>query len=152
MVQTLPEKPPDGQASCFLEDFPQANRSLIANQFFAAVRGGAATVDAVIGEVKRDAILRMTLAAGERWATQRLLLKLLETAAARAFAQTVIERESLPREEKLKLKSERSEGFRREYLRVQPPTQKQLEFLQKLGCYTTPSNRLHASELIERHK
>lgn len=151
-MPTLSENQPTSQGSSFLEAFPVARRSLIANQFHCAVRGGATTVDAVIREVKRDAISRMTFAGGERWTTQRELLRLLETDTAGAFAKTVIAHEALPPEEKLQLQAQRSEAYRREYLKAKPPTQKQLEFLKTLGCFTTPSSRLHASELIERSK
>ncbi len=151
-MPTLPEKQPPSQDQSFLEAFPVARRSLIANQFFAAVRGGATTVDDVIRGVKADSLTRMLFANRDAWNTQRQLLALLETEAARAFARQVLVRESLPPEEKLQLKAQRSETYRREYLKARPPTQKQLEFLKALGCFTTPSSRLHASELIERSK
>lgn len=71
---------------------------------------------------------------------------------ARAFAQSVIDREALSSEEKEKLRAERGEHYRRESLRAKPPTPKQVSYLRVLKCETTPRNMLEASELIERHK
>jgi hypothetical protein len=141
------------QSSSLLDQFPQERRSVIANQFFTAVREGSITVDEVLRSVKGDAIRRMMFPENrERWNTQRQLVALLGTEAAREYVRQVLEREALPPEEKLRLKAERQERFRRDYLRAQTPTEKQLSYLKSLGCKTVPTDRQHASELIEAHK
>lgn len=152
-MRTLSENQPPSQGSSFLESFPAERRSLIANQFHGAVREGASTVGDVIRGVKGDAIRRMMFPANrERWNTQRQLISLLESEEARVYAQEVLDRESLPPEEKQRIKADRSDQYRREYLRAQSPTERQLCFLKSLGCEVMPANRLEASELIDRHK
>lgn len=138
-----------------LDQFPRARQSVIANRFYVAAREceGVATVDAVLRHVKAATILRMVVAKREQWNEERKLLSALETEAARAYAQEVLAREALPPEEKQRLKAERQEHFRRDYLRAQTPTEKQLSYLKSLGCKTVvPANRFEASELIEAHK
>ena len=139
--------------SYFLDQFVPARRSLIANQFFNAVRSGATTTGDVIGSVKADALRRMMFPEDrERWNTQRQLVSLLETDEARRYAQEVLDREALPSDVKQKLKTDRSEQYRREYLKAQRPTQRQLLFLKSLGYEVVPANRLEASDLIEASK
>lgn len=149
-VDTLIEKSTQSQ-SFFLDYFPLARRSVIANRFFAAAREGAETVDAVLRQVKAGAILRMVVARREQWSEEHKLLSVLETEEARVYVQEVLDRESLPQEEKWRAKQERHEHYRRKYLRAQSPTEKQLCFLKSLGCQTTPANRWEASEMIDGH-
>lgn len=138
--------------SFFLDQFALDRRSLIASQFFAAVRAGADTVEDVIRTVKGDCHFRMVTSKGEIWTAQRQLLCLLETEEARRYAQEVIEREALPAEEKRRLKVERQERHRRDYLRARLPTERQLRFLKSLGCNETPASRLEASDLIDQRQ
>ncbi|MGI9068554.1 MAG: hypothetical protein ACR2HX_19395 [Pyrinomonadaceae bacterium] len=124
----------------------------MANQFFSVRRSGAETVDAILQAVKADALRRVLTEEGEGLATQKKLLALLGTEEARVYAKAIIDREALPKEKKRLLKTERSEHYRREYMKVQPPTEPQIRLLRSLGCVTIPVNRLQASELIEQHK
>lgn len=142
------------QSASLLDQFPQERRSVIASRFFTAAREceGAGTVDAVLRKVKAGAILRMVVAKCEQWTEERNLLSALETKVAREYAREVLAREALPPEEKQRLKAERQEHFRRDYLRAQTPTEKQLSYLKSLGCKTVPADRLEASQLIEQHK
>lgn len=147
------EPPELPQGVSFLDQFALARRSLIANQFFNAVRSGAITSETVLRSVKADALRRMMFPEDrERWNTQRQLVSLLETDEARRYAQEVLDREALPSDVKQKLKTDRSEQYRREYLKAQRPTQRQLLFLKSLGCEVVPANRLEASDLIEASK
>src|SRR5688572_21206493 len=95
--------------------------------------------------VKGDVLRRVLTEEGSRLDGQRQLLALIENGEAAAFAQQVIERERLPAEEKMRIKKERVEHHRREYMKAQPPTEPQLSFLRSLGCKTTPANRFQAS-------
>ncbi len=135
-----------------LDRFPPARRSAIANRFFKAVReGGATTIDLVIQQVKADAISRMLFADRQSWNLEREFLTLLEGEEVRVYAQEVLDREVLPPEARLQLKAERSEQYRREYLRAQPTTERQLRFLRSLGSTTLPASRWEASEMIDGH-
>ncbi|MGI9065899.1 MAG: hypothetical protein ACR2HX_05770 [Pyrinomonadaceae bacterium] len=141
------------KTSYFLERFPLERRSSIANRFFKAAReGGATTIDLVIQQVKADAISRMLFADRQSWNLEREFLTLLEGEEVRVYVREVLGREALPPGVKLQLKAERSEQFRREYMKAQEPTERQVRFLKTLGCQTVPLNRLQASELIEAHK
>lgn len=137
--------------SFFLDNFEPLRRSGIASQFFGAVRSGALTEDEVIGSVKGDALRRTLTAEGERLETQKQLIDLLETDEARVYAAEIIMRESLSIEEKWRLKRERQQHYRREYLRAQSPTERQLSFLKSLGCQVLPASRWEASEMIDGH-
>jgi len=138
--------------SFFLDQFAQSQRGAIGTQFFGAAREGASTVEDLIAAVKAGAHLRLVTSKGEGWTAQRKLIDLLDTAEARVYAQEVLEREALPPEEKLRLKEERQERYRREYLRAQAPTERQLRFLKSLGGNERPANMLEASDLIEQRR
>ncbi len=139
-------------ASGFLIHFSIKSRSAIANRFFKSVREGATTPEEVLRAVKADTIARMLFASREVWNDERRLLSLLEGKEVRLYIKEVLDRESLPTEEKQRLKAVRSDQYRQEYLRAQKPTERQLRYLKYLGCPTIPSDRLEASELIEQSK
>lgn len=140
----------------FLKVFPLVSRSLIVNQFCHAVRQGARTVDEVLKAVTTDAHSRKDHGFSEQGESQAMLLAQLGDAEtreeARRFAQHIIDRERLPWEEKLRLKTEAQHDYQQAYMASQPPTLKQLSYLKSLGCDTKPENRLEASNLIEQHK
>jgi len=136
----------------FLDQFALERRSAIANRFFKAAREGATTIETVIQKVKADAISRMLFANREVWNQERSLLSLLEGEEVRVYVKEILERESLPAEERQKLKAARSEQYRREYMKAQKPTEPQVRYLKSLGCSAVPANRLQASELIEEYK
>lgn len=151
-MRILPKKSLSVNTSYFLDQFAIERRSLIANQFFAAVREGSNTVDEVLCSVKADALRRMMFPENrERWNAQRQLVSLLESAEARVYAQEVLDRELLSPEEKQRIKAERSEQYRREYLKAQEPTERQIRFLRSRGCQTMPTNRWEASVMIDGH-
>lgn len=138
----------------FLELWPAARRSLIVNQFCYAVRGGAKDVDAILEAVGADAQKRFAEHgdADERGESQRILLLAIETDEARSFATFILWRESLPYAAKQKLKEETGEDYKRAWMARNPPTEKQLKYLEALACHVIPANRLEASQLIDRHK
>ncbi len=151
-AQTINQNSALGQTSFFLDHFDLARRSLIANQFHSAVREGASDVDAVIRSVKADALRRTLIESdAERVATQKQVLELLAGEEVRRYAQEVLDRESLPAEVKQKLKADRSEQYRHEYMKAQKPTERQIRFLKSLGCPVLPENRFEASQMIDGH-
>ncbi len=83
---------------------------------------------------------------------QDKLLAVIDETEALNFARFIIRRESLPPEQKLREKDERSQHFRREYMKTQEPTQKQLDYLGGLGCDVKPQNKLEASDLIDEYE
>lgn len=150
-VDTLNENCTQGKPF-LLDHFALSQRSGIANQFFSAYRSGAETPGAVLLSVKGDVLRRILTQEGDRLKTQQLLLSLLESGEANAYAQQVVERECLSPAEKERLKSERQEHHRREYLKAQPATERQIGYLKSLGCLVGPANRWEASQMIEQHK
>ena len=58
--------------------------------------------------------------------------------------------ERLPRPDRDRQKAARAEQFRRDWQRTQPPTEPQLKYLAALGWTGEVSDRLAASELIDR--
>jgi hypothetical protein len=151
-VSTLIKNSSVCQPTSLLDHFPPERRSLIANQFFTAYRSGAETVDAILLAVKADVLRRILTEEGDRLETQQLLLSILERGGATDYAKQIVDRERLSPEEKLRLKNERSDHYRRESMKAKPATAPQLQVLRTLGCKTKPANRLEASQLIEAHK
>jgi hypothetical protein len=139
----------------FLENFETARRSLIANMFCFAVRGGEKTPVDVIEWVRSDAGIRFAAATYDRnaeiGAAMETLLEIIETNEAIEYARFVIYRESLPQAEKSKLKQESGIDYAKTYMQTQPPSEKQLKYLKTLGCQTIPQNKAEASRLIDRY-
>jgi len=136
--------------SKFLELFEPIRRGLIGNQFYMAVRVGAKVPETVVAFVKDDAYNRGGYENTEQ--QQDILLDVIDSADALEFAQYVIEREALPYEEKAKLKEVEQEQYRKDWMAKQPPTKKQISYLEALGCHIIPASKQEASELIERYK
>lgn len=138
----------------FLELWPTERRSVIVNQFCFAVRNGAKDVDAILKWVGIDAQKRFAEDGNgtDRGEAQGLLLLAIDTDEARKFAEFIQWRESLPYSEKQKLKAESGQDYRLAWMQKNPPTEKQLKYLEALACHVIPANRLEASELIEKYK
>lgn len=147
--------------------FPQRERGTIAQRFYDAVRGGVRDADAVVAWVHawlRTDIARCRESSSSDWPgwaerraeqaerdeiwAEKLLMHPAET---RAFAQYVIEREQLPRAVREAEKQARSVEYARAYMAQQPPTDKQLAYLRKLGHRGEVGSKAEASELIDRH-
>jgi hypothetical protein len=81
-----------------------------------------------------------------------VVLEALQTAPQEAYpyAQTVLDWEALPYDERQQRKAERGSHFQQQYMATLPVTAKQLHFLQSLGyAEEAPANRLEASKLID---
>ena len=140
----------------FLEAFEPKRRSLISNMFCNAVRRGKATTGEVIDFVRADALKRLDISGcyypGEAGVIKslELLLSVLETSEAWKYAEFIIKRESLPSEQKAKLKRESGIDYAKAAMQEQSPTEKQLSYLKSLGCLTVPKTKLEAMELINK--
>ncbi|KAI4351193.1 hypothetical protein L6164_005572 [Bauhinia variegata] len=86
----------------------------------------------------------------------RALKSCLSTNEAFQYANYALRWEQIPFEKRAHLMKEKQEHFLK--LRIEnamgsaKPTDKQISYLKKLGCTTTPTSRLHASHLIEQYK
>jgi hypothetical protein len=136
----------------FLNDWTPIRRSLITNQFCNAVRSGCKTPPAVVEWVRTDATFRVKERGYDPVQGQEKLLSVVDEPEALEFARFIIKRENLPMIDRQKEKEERSEFFRREYMKTQEPTDKQLTYLSGLGCDVKPQNRLEASDLIDEYE
>src|SRR5262249_25041533 len=109
---------------------------------------------AVITNVKRKAESRLldpqiTI---DRVKLLESFISSLNEVEAREYAEYVLQYESLPFEERQKIKSVRSEEHRREYMQKLPPTERQLSYLNVLGCSDIPKDRAEASRLIDEYR
>jgi hypothetical protein len=136
----------------FLELWSAARRSLIVNQFCFAVRGGARDVGAVLEAIERDAEKRIASGYEPQEESQKILLMALDTDEARKFAEHILWRESLPYEERHRLKEQAAQGYRQNWMEQKPPTPKQLKYLEALACHVIPSSMAEASQLIDKYK
>lgn len=137
----------------FLRQFEEARISLIVNQFCYAVRAGNETAAEVLAWVTEDAIQRLKREGdAHQHQSQRTLLKAIDSDEARLFAEHIIWRESLPYEERQKLKEAAGINYKYEWMKKHPPTDKQLKYLEALACHVIPANRWEASNLINEYK
>jgi hypothetical protein len=137
----------------YLDQFPNQNRAMITNDFCHAVRGGAADVEKILVcvAVKTKARLDSMWDHCDREKEKMLaqLLDSLTTEEAHRFAEHILRRERMPYEERSRMKHERGEKFRDEYMQTLQPTAKQLAFLRSLGVRSHPETRLQASQMID---
>jgi hypothetical protein len=150
----VPEHQDGPTVRTWLDVFAPARRSQIANWFHFAVRSGCPTPEAVFAHVTQELHhrLRYALRDPERITYMQAVLSCLTTdrAGALTYAQHVLEYEALPPAARTRLKAQKSQPYQQQAMAVQPPTVKQLAFLQALGYHgPVPENRLAASEAIE---
>ena len=141
-----------------LDQFPQNRRSWVANTFLSVVRDGAASVEAVlVGVATRveTAIADAVRYSNYDWARERMrrdrsLLDVLGTPEAAAYAAWALEYNQLPRLAREAIRE--AEGFvhRAAWMDAQPPTDRQLAYLRRLGHDgDPPASKLAASQLID---
>ena len=130
----------------FLSHFPHNQRATATNILLEAVRAGCSIPHLVVFYAVETALRRFHLEAAH---TLRLLSH-LDPEALLAGARWALWWESLPPEEKQRLRKERAEEAIERWMAEQPPTEKQLRYLASLGYRgPTPTNRLEASRLID---
>lgn len=134
----------------FLADYPKAGHGTIANWFCYAVRDGASTVDEVLSAVEHTVLRKIPVDDTYSLSNDDLatLLEHLLDPEAEEFAAFIIERESLPAEERTRLKAASGTEYQKAYMANEPPTEKQIDYLKALKCATVPASKLEASQLI----
>ncbi len=148
-----------------LDFFPQPERSTIANLFLQQVRAGCPphghsadapwTADGVRLAVLVALTERLRRAFRHGWRdeygrdgeTIRILNAHQE--AAIAFGQWAIEWEALPREERERRKRAQGDQYRTNYMDRQAPTEKQVEYLRRMGYDGPIDSKAFASSLID---
>ena len=140
----------------FLEHFLAPRRSVTANWFHDAVRGGATTPATVLHQVHQTVQRRL------HWASPQTDVAHLQTVltalqedrdGALAHAQSVIDYERLPYEARQRMKAERANPYLQEAMGGKPVTERQTAFLRALGyAGPQPQDRATASALIDRLK
>jgi hypothetical protein len=139
----------------WLEQWPIARRSLISNLFHGAVRAGATTPPLIVRAVQVALHRRLQYATPPRNATDETLHAVWQALQAApqdayAYAQSVLNWESLPRAERERQKQERGRHFQQQYMSQLPVTPQQHAFLRTLGhTGEPPANRAAASTLID---
>lgn len=135
----------------FLQDYPKAGQGTITNWFCYAVRDGAKTVPEVLSAVEYTVQRKMPVDDDYSLSNDDLitLLEHLLNLEAEDFAAFIIERESLPADERERLKSASGKAYQQSYMANEPPTPKQLSYLKYLKCPTVPTSKLQASQLID---
>lgn len=138
----------DGQ---FLSRFPQPAHNVITQLFLRAIRGGQTMPLSIIANVKDRAEESLQYGGWESFEPSdiRVFLKSLDDVEAQDFAAFLLEREALSPEEKTRLKSAKQSQHAVAYMADQPPTEKQISYLKKLGCAEVPTSKAHASQLID---
>lgn len=142
----------------WLEQFPAQHRGAIANYFYEVVRFHHGSVDLRQGcsEVYREQS-RQLRRYGQRvghGVDKLALLRAMQRDpdGARQFMAWVIQREARSPEERARDEAIEAQEGKRRWMESQPPTEKQLDVLERLGVEEFPENRWRASELIEEHK
>jgi hypothetical protein len=138
----------------WLERWPTARRSLISNLFHYAARAGATTPVFIISAVQVELHRRLRYARPPFDATDDALhgvLQSLQNAPSEAYvyAQTVLDWEALPYDERQRQKQAHGRHFQEQYMATLPVTGPQLRYLHSLHYIgEVPANRLEASKLI----
>jgi len=139
----------------YLEQFEAVRRGVVGNFFCNAVRQGCEDVQTILSWIHSDIEHRLERAKHEtRYeiepksvAMQEQVLRSLDTTEAWNFAQHILNRESLPPDEKAALKTASKATT---VWHGDAPTEKQLKYLKALGCVDVPTTKGEASELINQ--
>jgi hypothetical protein len=125
----------------FLDLFPINHRGTITNRFCFALRDGY---------MDSHSIVRHVVFESRRLRDSDAIRMIQENpAAAHEFADYALEWEQLPRETKKQIKQKRSALHRKEYLKAQPATEKQLNYLKQLGHCKEVKSKWEAMQLID---
>jgi hypothetical protein len=152
------EKPPAHMSATthdprmWLEHFPPAKKSAVANWFHFSVRSGVSVPAAVLVAVERTVERRLAWhRPGDDWLHMVLEQLRDDRRGAMAYAQSVIAYEQLEPEARKRLKAERTFAALKEVMRGKEVTKAQLAYLQALGYRgAPPADRAQASHLIDQ--
>jgi hypothetical protein len=141
----------------FLSHFPANKKGTIANLFLSPIRRRVIVPGLVVEAVVHELYQRLENPAP--WASEAYLDDAAHASQviqdhrleAIAFAQYYIEYEQLPYTERQALKAQRGDEHRAAWMAAQPPTEKQLGYLRKLGyAGPAPASKADASAEIDR--
>lgn len=129
----------------YVMQFTPNFRGIIGHLFCQAAREGCEDVQSILDWVEADCMRREA-------PVYRDVVNTLHTGEAWDFAQHMLDREALPRDEQIKLKnaSKANSDFVKTKMANDEPTEKQLKYLKGLGCKDVPTSKLEASELINQ--
>lgn len=127
----------------YLNQFDKNYRGTIGDRFCRAVREGCDDVQSILGWVYHDTISR------ENPVWQLVATSCLKGGDAWDFAQHILDRESLSWEERQTLKESRDKN---PTWTDDPPTEKQLNYLKRLGYLAPVKTKGEASSLISSFK
>ena len=142
------------QARAWLDHIPAHKRGTVANWFHYAVRNGAQTPHTVCSAVGQTIHRRLEWSSDltSRQVLQGVL-EVLRThqAEALAYAQSVLDYERLPYQDRQKVKAQRSLQYLKGSMAGKPATEAQHGLLRRLGyAGALPDDRAEASALIDR--
>ncbi len=147
---------PTPESPSFLDHFPRHYRGRNGHLFYEAIRSGAETDSKVCSLVYRAVWDWLTRTEGDPDSQQswREFKRMLDedSAGALAFARWCREQENADPAEREAAREKAAADGKREWMREQAPTDKQVALLKKLGHTGPISDRLEASELIEKLK
>lgn len=133
----------------YLTQFSKNYKGTIGDKFCRAIRDGCEDPEAILQWVAES------LEGNDNPDWQRVKYTCdMVSVEAWEFAEHLLERESLPWEEKERLKKEKSldtDGMRIA-MAAQPPSSAQMKYLKVLGCKVEPKTKLEASDLIGSYK
>lgn len=143
----------------FLNQFLPNMRGTVANWFCYAVRGAkgflkADTPEGICVSVHREIERKLRwndIYSEDQEATYLKGINAVQTNEAVRFAAFILERENLSPEERNKLRDGLGAEHAKERMSQEPPTQKQLDYLQALKCSIVPVSKLEASDLIGQY-
>jgi hypothetical protein len=138
----------------WLDQWPPAKRSGLAQLFYAAVRSGAMDPAAIVEEVRLTLVRRLQWTVDtvrRQWFSQILNTMADDPAHVQRYAAAVLAREQLPREAKSALKRTQAHTFMQEAMQGKPVTEAQIWRLRREGYTgTIPDDRREASALIDQ--
>jgi hypothetical protein len=151
-LKVNPDRPDPTAKDDYLAQFPERQRGPVGNLFLRPIRNGITDPAAIVEAVRRDLLSRLQQSRDEPEGRKKVLavLQTLDQPEARATAAWYVSYEKLPPAAKATLKAQRAEAGIRAWMETQPPTERQLNYLRRLGYDGPVENRARASELIDR--
>lgn len=140
--------------AAFLAHFPTNRRSTITNMFLHAMRGNGRCAPHVLCAVEYELYQRMEHS--RDWPEDKQRYEEARTIIhehhddAHAFAEWALAWEKLTPQQKAQRRAGQSGPHIRQWMSTQPPTAKQLAFLEALGHTGEVTSKQEASELIDR--
>lgn len=130
----------------FLENFDKRWRGTIGDQICRIIRTGETDTDYILKALREKCDANVEQGYNTEF-YQQLCIESYSF-EARCFVEFLLWRENLSWDEKQRLKAEWQEREKTNRLKQIPPTEKQLNYLKKLGVSETPKTMHEASEMI----